>query len=167
MNEHDADGLPERVDYAGAVYGSLLAASVIVGSAAEGEPPAAGELIVLLVCTGVVFWLAHTYVKIISVGYPARPLTWGNLLAIAKNEWPLAQASFPPAIAAAFASSLGGSNVVVAWAAVSVAVLSQVIWGIAAAVRTRSSRTVVIVSGVANLVLGLAIVVLKVAVTGH
>lgn len=167
MNEHEADGALEPADYAGAVYGSLLAASVIVGAAAEGPPPSAGELIVLLVCTGVVFWLTHTYADLISGGYPARPLTWGNLRAVARSEWPLAQASFPPAISAAFTSSLGGSNVVVAWVAVSVAVISQVIWGVAAAVRIRSSRNVVIVSGIANLVLGSAIVVLKVAVTAH
>lgn len=166
MNEHDAGGAQERVEFAGAVYGSLLAASVIVGSTAEGEPPAAGELIVLLICTGVVFWLTHVYAEVVSGGYPAKPLTWGNLRAVARQEWPLAQASFPPAIAAAFASALGGSNVLVAWVALCVAVTSQVLWAVAAAVRIHSSTRVVFVSGLANLALGLIIVVLKTAVGG-
>ncbi|MDP4510138.1 hypothetical protein [Nonomuraea turcica] len=167
MDQQGAMAASERAQYAGAVYGSLLAASVIVGSAAEGEPPAAGELIILLICTGVVFWITHSYAQVVSHGYPAKPLTWARLRAVVKHEWPLAQASFPPAIAAAFVNALDGSNVVVAWVALSVAVASQVVWGVLAAARIRSTKCALIVSGAVNLVLGLTLVALKVAVSGH
>lgn len=167
MSREDAGEPAERMEYASAVYGSMLAASVIVGSTAEGAPPAAGELVVLLICTGVVFWISHAYARVVSAGYPAKRLTWADLRTVARREWPLAQASFPPAVAAAFVSALGGSNVLAAWAALAVAVAGQVAWGVTAAVRVRASRSVVVVSAVANLVLGLALVALKIAISGH
>ncbi|MFE3451568.1 hypothetical protein ACFXJ8_21855 [Nonomuraea sp. NPDC059194] len=166
MNAHVTSAAPEHTELAGAVYGSLLAASVVVGSTAEGGPPSAGELMVLLVCTGVVFWITHVYAQVVGRGYPAKPLTWANLRAVARQEWPLAQASFPPAIAAAFASALGMSDVVAAWSALGVAVASQVAWAVAAAVRIHAGRGVVLLSGLANLVLGLAIVALKTLISG-
>ncbi|GAA3115344.1 hypothetical protein [Streptosporangium carneum] len=158
---------PEHVEFAGAVYGSLLAASVIVGSTVEGGPPSSAELTTLLICTGVVFWITHVYAQVVSRGYPAKPLAWGNLRAVAKDEWPLAQASIPPAVAAAFASGLGGSDAVAAWTALGVAVASQVAWAVTAAVKTHSSRGVVVVSGVVNLVLGLIVVALKAVIAPH
>ncbi|MEU4703254.1 hypothetical protein [Nonomuraea dietziae] len=167
MNAHEMAAAPERVEYAGAVYGSLLAASVVVGSTAEGGPPSAGELIVLLICTGVVFWLTHVYAQVVSHGYPAKPLSWHTVRTVAQHEWPLAQASFPPAMAAAFASGLGMSDVVSAWVALCVAVAGQMAWAVTAAVRIHASTRVVIVSGVANLVLGLALVALKTVIAGH
>lgn len=49
-----------RTDYAGALYGSLLAASVIAAASAVGDHPRL-QLVVLLLVTGVVFWAAHVY----------------------------------------------------------------------------------------------------------
>ncbi|MFD1536926.1 hypothetical protein [Nonomuraea guangzhouensis] len=167
MDGRDAGAASERVHSGGAVYGSLLAASVVAGSAAEGGPPTPADLVTLLICTGVVFWITHVYVQVVGSGYPARPFTWGNLRTVARSEWPLAQASFPPSIAAALASGLGMSNTVAAWAALCVAVASQVGWAVTAAVQIHASRSVIIVSGIANLILGLAIVALKTLVSGH
>ncbi|MEU8150106.1 hypothetical protein [Nonomuraea sp. NPDC048901] len=167
MDGREASAAAERAEFGGAVYGSLLAASVVAGSAAEGGPPSPPELVTLLVCTGVVFWITHVYVQVVSSGYPAKPLTWANLRTVARREWPLAQASFPPSIAAAMASGLGMSNAVAAWAALCVAVASQVTWAVTAAVKIGSSRRVVVISGIANLALGLAIVALKTVVAGH
>ena len=45
-------------DYTSAVYGSVLAASVIV-SAGDARSPVA--LAVLIVVSGFVFWIAHVY----------------------------------------------------------------------------------------------------------
>ncbi|MEV8637317.1 hypothetical protein AB0395_37315 [Streptosporangium sp. NPDC051023] len=167
MNGRDTSAESERVEFAGAVYGSLLAASVIAGSTAEGGPPSAAELVTLLICTGVVFWITHVYAQVVSRGYPVKPLTWTNLRAVARDEWPLAQASIPPAVAAAFVSGLGVSDVVAAWTALGVAVVSQVTWAVTAAVKVHSSKRVVIVSGIINLVLGLVIVALKTVIASH
>ncbi|MFI7439338.1 hypothetical protein [Nonomuraea indica] len=164
MNAGDTQDSHDGARYAGAVYGSLLAASVVAGSAADGTPMAAGDLVVVLISTGVVFWLAHLYVQVIG---QRATLTWRRLRDAGRREWPLAQAAVPPAIAAAMASALGLSDTVATWAAMTVAVTAQVGWAVAAAVRTRYDRGVVVLSGLANLVLGLAIVVLKTLVAAH
>lgn len=165
MNVRDTQGPPERVEFAGAVYGSLLAASVVAGSAVDGTPVSAGDLVVVLLCTGVVFWIAHVYAMVVSSSTHA--LTWRRLRLAARQDWPVAQASFPPAVAAAFASALGMSDVVATWTALAVAVAGQVAWAVAAAISARSSARVVVVSALANLVLGLAIVALKTLVARH
>ncbi|MEW1839115.1 hypothetical protein AB0392_14260 [Nonomuraea angiospora] len=163
MDTHDTGG--ERAEYAGAVYGSLLAASVVAGSAVDGTPVYAGDLVVVLICTGVVFWLAHVYAWVVSSG--TQPLTWQRLRTAARHDWPVAQASFPPAIGAAFASSLGLSDRASTWVALVVAVASQAAWAVAAAVTARASPRVVALSGAANLALGLAVIALKVLVGSH
>lgn len=155
-----------RGEYAGAVYGSLLAASVVAGSTAEGEPAPAAELVALLIGTGVVFWIAHVYAEIVSHGLPGGSVDWAKMRALSKREWPLAQASFPPAVAAVFISAFGASDAAAAWAALGVAVTSQVSWSVAAARQGGATRSVVVLSGAANLVLGLIIVTLKTLV-GH
>jgi hypothetical protein len=62
-------------------------------------------------------------------------------------------------------AAFGGSDTHAAWAALSVAVLSQITWAMAAARQTGTSTGIVILSGLANLVLGLAIVALKTALS--
>ncbi|HEY9349284.1 MAG TPA: hypothetical protein VIP75_01235, partial [Acidothermales bacterium] len=57
----------ERLDATGAVYGSLLAASVIVGQAPLKESVPSVELAVILLATGLVFWLIHVYSR--SLGH--------------------------------------------------------------------------------------------------
>lgn len=167
MSERDTDVAAARAEYAGAVYGSLLAASVVAGSTVEGGPPSAADLVILLICTGGVFWITHVYAQLVSRGYPTWAFTWANVRGIARREWPLAQASFPPAIAAAFASALGASDAVTAWLVLCVAVAGQVTWAVVAALKTRWTTGVVVVSGIANLILGLVIIVLKTLVSAH
>ena len=62
-----AGGAQEEVlpNYTGAIYGSLLAASVVVGAAGDtGTRPLL--LAALLLATGVVFWLAHAYSRLVG-----------------------------------------------------------------------------------------------------
>ncbi|MGW0196123.1 hypothetical protein [Nonomuraea sp. NPDC003201] len=165
MDTHDTEGGQERTEFAGAVYGSLLAASVVAGSAVDGTPVSAGDLVVVLICTGVVFWLAHVYAWVVSSR--TQPLTWQRLRTAGRHDWPVAQASFPPAIGAAFASSLGLSDKASTWVALVVAVASQTAWAVAAAVTARASARVVALSGAANLAMGLAIIALKTLVGSH
>ncbi|RJL30101.1 hypothetical protein [Bailinhaonella thermotolerans] len=156
---------PERTEFEGAVYGSLLAASVVAGSAVDDRPLPAGDLVAVLISTGVVFWLAHLYAHVISHG--PRPLSWRRLWAAGRREWPLAQAAFPPSVAAALASGLGASDAAASWIAMAVAIADQVSWSVAAAIRSRAGIGVVLLSGAANLILGLAIIALKTLLEAH
>ncbi|QZL05019.1 hypothetical protein K2224_19285 [Streptomyces sp. BHT-5-2] len=158
-------GQPEEprgapTDYGGAVYGSLQAASVVAGAAAFGPFPRAG-LVLLLLVTGLVFWVAHVYSRLVGTLASYRHLTWNRVRQVAGHEWPIAQAAVAPAIAVAISPLLGLSLPGTAWFALAVAVAEQIGWASAAAIRAGASTRLVVFSALVNLVLGLVIVVLK------
>ncbi|QHC24698.1 hypothetical protein [Streptomyces sp. GS7] len=147
-------------NYAGAIYGSLLAASVVAGTATFGPFPRLGLLLLLLI-TGLVFWAAHVYALLVGDLLSYRHLTWAAIRHVAGHEWPIVQAAVLPAVAVAVSPLLRLDLEGTAWFALSVAVAEQIGWASTAAVRAGASLRVVVVSGAVNLVLGLVIVVAK------
>ncbi|MGO4753520.1 hypothetical protein AB4212_33800, partial [Streptomyces sp. 2MCAF27] len=95
-----------RTDYAGAVYGSLLAASVVATAGAAGDFPRL-QLIVLLLVTGVVFWAAHVYAHVAGERIVGRPISRREVRRVARREWPIVEAAVLPAVAAALSPVLG------------------------------------------------------------
>jgi hypothetical protein len=148
-------------DYAGAIYGSLLAASVVASTGPGHEPPEPAQLVALLLATGGVFWLAHVYAHL--VGEPRGALTAREFRAAARRDWPIVQAAVPPAAAAGIGALLGLSDAGAAWLALAVAVGSQLGWALYVAARAGASAGRMVAAGIVNLVLGLVIVLLKVA----
>ena len=153
-------GTPRR-DYSGAVYGSLLAASVVAGTSTTQEAPAPWKLAILLLATGIIFWLTHFYAHLVGGSHPHHRLTRQSIHHVAVREWPIAQASGPPAGAAVAGMLLGLTDATSAWLALAAAVAGQVGWAIAGTVATGAGRGVVALSAAVNLCLGLLIVVLK------
>ena len=152
----------ERPNYSGAIYGSMLAASVVVGASAGGEYDIGPlRLAVLLIATGLVFWFAHAYARLVGDRIHHAELNWQEMGRVARHEWPLLQTAFPPAAAAILVGLLGASNAVAAWAALVVAVAAQVGWATIATVRAGASGPLVLVTALVNLVLGMLIVILK------
>ncbi|MFD4657176.1 hypothetical protein ACFWP2_16290 [Kitasatospora sp. NPDC058444] len=152
-----------RTDYAGAVYGSMLAASVIAASSLSGPHPRL-SLILLLVITGIVFWVAHVYAHVAGEREAGRQITRSQVREAGREEWPLVEASALPALAVLVSPWLGaGEN---AWLALGVAVAQQVTWATLGARRAGASPRQTVAEGAVNLVLGLVIVAAKVAV-GH
>jgi hypothetical protein len=155
-----------RPNYSGAIYGSMLAGSVVVGAAAGAggdyhvEPV---RLAVLLVATGLVFWLAHAYAMFVGDRISHTMLDRAEIRRVARHEWPLLQAALPPAAAALLVGLLGGSDAAAGWVALLVAIAAQVSWATVATRRSGASGPLVLLSGVVNLVLGLLIVILKTA----
>jgi hypothetical protein len=149
-----------RPNYSGAIYGSMLAASVVVGVGAGGSLQPL-RLAFMLVATGLVFWIAHAYARLVGDRIHHAELNWRELGSVSRHEWPLLQAAFPPAAAAALVGLLGGGNSAAAWTALTVAVASQVGWATVATVRAGASGPLVLVTVVVNLLLGLLIVFLK------
>jgi hypothetical protein len=160
-----ARAAPERSsDYTGAIYGSLLAGSVVAGTSPGQTPPRPLELIVVLLATGIVFWLAHVYAQL--GGDRTGPVRSLNEVRVAAaREWPIVQAAVPPALAAGIGALLGLSNSGAAWLALLVAVAGQLGWALYAAARAGATRRVMIASGAVNLFLGLLIVLLKAALS--
>ncbi|MEU9075116.1 hypothetical protein ACFYUY_30730 [Kitasatospora sp. NPDC004745] len=154
---------PQRTDYAGAVYGSLLAASVIAASGVNASMPRL-SLIVLLVVTGVVFWLAHVYARLAGDREAGRTVGWRDAREVGRHEWSIVEAAALPALAVLVSPWLGSGDS--AWLALGVAVAQQVAWATLGAHRAGASRRQVVAEGFVNLLLGLLIVAAKVAV-GH
>ena len=155
---------PERPNYAGAIYGSLLAASVVVGAGvgAEGNYHLGPlRLAALLVATGLVFFIAHAYSELVGDRLRHAPLGWSEIRRVARHEWPLFQAALPPAGAAVLVGLLGASDTAAAWTALTVALVAQVGWATFATRRSGASAPLVLATTVVNLVLGLLIVLLK------
>ena len=153
---------PER-DYTSAVYGSVLAASVIV-SAGEARSPVA--LAVLIVVSGFVFWIAHVYAATVASvhgGWRVAAIRTGM-----QHEWPVAAAAIPPAIAALVCGWVPAISVANgSWAALIVAIAEQQLWGWAAVRRANLSGSILARTVALNLFMGFVIVALKLALPGH
>lgn len=154
-----------RTDYAGAVYGSLLAASVVATAGTAGEFPRL-QLIGLLLVTGVVFWAAHVYAQVAGERIVGKVIDRRELRRVAGHEWSIVEAAVLPAVAVAVSPLLGLDLAGTAWLALAVAVAQQVTWATLGAVRAGASRRMAVGEGVANLLLGLIIVAAKAAL-GH
>lgn len=150
------------VDYSGAVYGSLLAASVVVGAGTLGSFPRL-ELVLLLLCTGAVFWAAHVFSRLFGARLVQQAVSREEVRRACVDERPILAAAVPPAGAVAISALLGLGVQGTAWLALCVALVGQVGWATAAAVRAGASRRLILVTGAVNLLLGSVIVVFKVA----
>ncbi len=150
-------------DYTSAVYGSVLAASVIV-SAGDARSPV--SLAVLVVVSGFVFWIAHVYAATVASvhgGWHVAAIRTGM-----QHEWPVAAAAIPPAIAALVCGWIPAVSVADgAWAALVVAIAEQQMWGWAAVRRADLRGTVLAMTVALNLFMGFVIVALKLALPGH
>ncbi|MET8453241.1 hypothetical protein [Streptomyces sp. NPDC005209] len=153
-----------HADYTGGVYGSMLAASVVVGAGALGEFPRV-ELVLLLLLTGVAFWIAHVYAELFGARLALQALDRRTVLHVCRDEWPIVKAAVPPAAAVAVSPLLGLDVYGAFWLALTVAVAGQVGWSMAAARRAGASWGLSAVAGTVNLLLGLVIIAFKLVVT--
>ncbi|QGV80109.1 hypothetical protein [Streptomyces ficellus] len=153
-----------HADYTGGVYGSMLAASVIIGAGSLGAFPRA-ELILLLLLTSLVFWVAHVHAELFGARLARRPPDRRVILRVCRDEWPIVKAAVPPAVAIAVSPVLGLDVPGSLWLALSVAVAGQVGWSVAAAHRAGASRRLMVTTASVNVLLGLVIVLVKIALT--
>lgn len=79
---------------AGAIYGTILATTVVV--TISNHPENLDTALALVAGTSVVFWLAHVYSRGLAVRVLVRrPLHRWELYALARSEWPMLQSSWP------------------------------------------------------------------------
>jgi hypothetical protein len=79
---------------AGAIYGTILATTVVAATAAH--PESYERTMLLVLGTSVVFWLAHVYALGLAARMVAmRPLRRSEILRLARAEWPMLQSSWP------------------------------------------------------------------------
>ena len=155
--------LPWPSNLTSAVYGSVLAASVVVGS---GGSHSGWALAIILLVTGFVFWSAHVYAETVASVHGGWQ--FGAIWTGMRHEWPLMFAAVPPAIAAATSSILSDlSPADGAWLALGVAVIEQQAWALAATRRAGLHGGDLARTMLLNIAIGAVIVALKLAVPGH
>lgn len=145
-----------------AIYGTILAAGLLVGHGAQLGTAASLEA---LAVTLAVFWIAHAYTDVLGAGAKTgSPLTLAGCRHALRVQWPIVEAGIPPAVALVLAVSAGASVDAAVLAALAVSTVDLLGWGALAARRMGlAARQAVPYTAVAGL-LGLGIVALKVAI---
>jgi hypothetical protein len=148
-------------DVSSAIYGTLL---VTVLVAAQARADADVRLVGLVIAVGVlVFWLTDVWAGIVGLGVRG-PLSRERVIEVAREESPMLLAALPPILALAVAP-LGWATVDAALnLALAVAVIQLFLWGLAVGFATGRGWGIALLVGLVDLVLGLVIVGLKLAV---
>lgn len=150
-------GATSAGDFASAVYGTILAASLLM--AISGGPI---TILLGVVVTAVIFWLAHVHVAILrNVVRSGRHVTWADTRHALREEWPLAQASLSP-VAPMLLAAVDILTVEQArWTGIAICVIGLIAWGIVISrVAGLGRRATALTIGI-NVALGLVLVVLK------
>ena len=146
-----------------ALYGSIL---TLVAIEAYSEDPGAtsAEMLVAVLVTALVFWLAHAYVDLISeeAANPDDdepfPRTAARALA---RQWPMVGATVAPGLALVLGVvGVLSRNGAVA-AAIAIGIFSLFSWGVILARQRNFSTARVVLTGLGNVALGLVLVALK------
>jgi hypothetical protein len=142
----------------------MLAASVVIGAGSLGSFPRT-ELVLLLLLTGLVFWIGHVHAQLFGARLARQPLDRRVVAHVCRDEWPIVEAAVPPAVAVAVSPLLGMDVRGAAWLALCVAVAGQVGWSVAAARHAGASPRLMAATASVNLVLGLLIITFKIVLT--
>jgi hypothetical protein len=147
-----------------AIYGLILATSVIAVSR-EYDPSNAGLIGVSVLVTGVVFWLAHVYARVLATSITHhRMLSRADVREVLRHDWPLVEATVPLVLILA----LGALDVLPDDASVLAAMLAALVElataGAYAARLRGSGLSGAVLSSAIAVSLGSAVVLLKVLV---
>jgi hypothetical protein len=150
-------------DVAGAIYGLILATSVIAVSRQYTQN--AGVTAVTVIVTAAVFWLAHVYAGSLAIGLEVRRRpTWAEVRRVIDEEWPLVQSGVLPTVVLL----LGPLGVLADGNAQDAALVACLVelaaTGLMVARATGASGLVAAISGAISLSFGVVLVVLKVVV---
>jgi hypothetical protein len=146
--------------FAAAVYGSFLAASVIGVAYQTGED--AREMTETLLGTMVIFWLAHAWSEVVGEHIAAASrLRPGDVLRVARGEWPLVEAAVVPTLLLGLAWAGAWSRDTGAMLAFSSAIVQITGWGFLAGLRSGATLLCAALLGAVQGTLGLALLALK------
>ncbi len=144
-----------------AIYGLILATSVIAVSR-EYESSNAGLIGVTVLVTGVVFWLAHVYARVLAGSVTRqRMLNRSEVREALRHDWPLVEVTIPLVVILA----LGALDVVPDRKAIIGATLVALVElagvGAYTARRSGAGAAVTVVSAAVAVILGSAVILLK------
>jgi hypothetical protein len=160
---HERD---RAVFLAAAVYGSILAASLIAVFRGEHDSPETTA--VALVGTMVVFWLAHAWSVILGERIEhGHGLGWAHARAIARSEWPLVESAVAPTVVLV----LGWIGILGTNTAENVALAACIVqlcaWGFVVGRKAYHRWWAAVLAGIGDGLLGLGLVWLEITVVHH
>ena len=151
-------GASQDGDAASAVYGTILAASILIASAGG-----AGTVFLTVIGTGIVFWLAHAHVAVMRrVVRHGEHIDAHKIRKVLTEEWPLVQASLSPAAPLILAMLGIIGETTAADIGILICFVGLIAWGIVVARAARLSRRHTTLAVGINVALGLLLIVLKV-----
>ena len=150
-------GASKGGDAASAVYGTILAASILIASYGT-----AVEIFISVIGTGLVFWLAHAHVSVMRrVVRGGQAVTAKDVRRSLTHEWPLVQSSLMPAAPMVLAMVGVVSTDNAANLGILICFVGLIAWGIVVARAAEFSRRASIFAVSVNVGLGLLLVLLK------
>lgn len=151
-------------DVAEAIYGLILATSVIAVSR-EYVGTDAGITALTLIATAGVFWLAHVYAGLLAFQLRERRRpTRAEAAAVLDAQWPLVQAGILPTIVLLLGTAGIVADRAAQVAALVVCLVELGLLGIVVARAGGARGALVLVSGAISLSFGLVVIALKVLV---
>jgi hypothetical protein len=150
---------------AAGIYGAIITAAIL--AAAGGKLPTAA-LVVSVVVTLLVYWLAEEYAELLGEQTEKGVLpTWAYVREALAATWPMVSASFLPLLALVLARLVGASPLTAANVGLAVAVVAMTIhgWLAGRAAQLRGRRLLFVTSAAAAL--GLVMILLKDLVLVH
>ena len=148
----------------GFIYGTVIVISVVV-AAARAYPDDAAQMAALVGVTAVVFWLAHVYAHGIAESVADdQHFSLGRLRRLARREASIVEAAIPPFVALLLAAFGLLSTKAAVWLAIGLGLAVLLAQGIIFARIERLGPIPTLGVVTANLLLGLALVGLKLLV---
>ena len=144
-----------------AIYGLILATSVIAVSR-EYDSSNAGSIGVAVLVTGVVFWLAHVYARVLAGSVTrGRRLSRSEVREAVRHDWPLVEVTLPLVVILALGAIGVVSDKTAILAATLAALVELAAAGTYAARASGAGLGGTVVSAVIAVTLGSALVLLK------
>ena len=150
-------GASQDGDAASAVYGTILAASILIASAGGS-----GTVFLTMLSTGIVFWLAHAHVALMrGVVRRGEHVDAHKIRKTLTEEWPLVQASLTPAAPLILAYFGILDETIATDIGILICFGGLFAWGLVVARAAKLDRRQTILAVGINVALGLLLVVLK------
>jgi hypothetical protein len=150
---------------AASIYGAIITAAII---AATGAKLSTTALVVAVVVTLLVYWVAEEYAEVLGEQAEGGRLpTWASIRGMLVSTWPMVSASYAPLLALVIARAAGASALTAANVGLAVAVILLTVhgWWAGRAARLRGRQ--LLLSTAVAAALGIVMILLKDLVLIH